>query len=46
MVDVIHRIGTKAPVSKVYAALSTVEGVAGTLTRTGVRRLNSPPLAV
>jgi uncharacterized protein YndB with AHSA1/START domain len=29
MVDIIHRIGIKAPVSKVYAALSTVEGVAG-----------------
>jgi len=29
MVDIIHRIGTKAHLSKVYAALSTVEGVAG-----------------
>ncbi len=29
MVDIIHRVGIKAPVSKVYAALSTVEGVAG-----------------
>jgi uncharacterized protein YndB with AHSA1/START domain len=28
MVDIIHRIGIKAPLSKVYAALSTVEGVA------------------
>jgi uncharacterized protein YndB with AHSA1/START domain len=29
MVDIIHRIGIKAPVSKVYDAVSTVEGVAG-----------------
>ena len=29
MVDIIHRVGIKASVSKVYAALSTVEGVAG-----------------
>jgi uncharacterized protein YndB with AHSA1/START domain len=29
MVDIIHRVGIKAPVAKVYAALSTVEGVAG-----------------
>ena len=29
MVDILHRIGTKAPLSKVYAAVSTVEGVAG-----------------
>jgi len=28
MADIIHRIGIKAPVSKVYNALSTVEGVA------------------
>lgn len=33
MVDIIHRIGIKAPVSKVYRALSTVEGVAGWWTR-------------
>lgn len=33
MVDIIHRIGIKAPLSKVYAALSTVEGVAGWWTR-------------
>ncbi len=32
-VDIIHRIGIKAPVAKVYAALSTVEGVAGWWTR-------------
>jgi uncharacterized protein YndB with AHSA1/START domain len=29
MIDIIHRVGIKAPVSKVYAALSTIEGVAG-----------------
>jgi uncharacterized protein YndB with AHSA1/START domain len=29
MVDIIHRIGIKAPISKVYAALATVAGVAG-----------------
>jgi uncharacterized protein YndB with AHSA1/START domain len=29
MVNIIHRVGVKAPVSGVYAALSTVEGVAG-----------------
>ncbi|HEY7532649.1 MAG TPA: SRPBCC domain-containing protein [Nitrospiraceae bacterium] len=29
MVDIIHRVGIKAPVAKVYAVLSTVEGVAG-----------------
>ena len=28
MVDIIHRVGMKAPLSKVYAALSTVEGIA------------------
>jgi uncharacterized protein YndB with AHSA1/START domain len=33
MVDIIHRIGIKAPLSNVYAALSTVEGVAGWWTR-------------
>lgn len=33
MVDIVHRIGVKAPVSKVYAALSTVEGVASWWTR-------------
>lgn len=33
MVDIIHRIGIKAPLSKVYAALSTIEGVAGWWTR-------------
>lgn len=33
MVDIIHRIGIKAPVSKVYEALATVDGVAGWWTR-------------
>jgi len=33
MVDIIHRIGIKAPISKVQAALSTVAGVAGWWTR-------------
>lgn len=41
MVDIVHRIGIKAPVSQVYAALSTVEGVAGWWTRetTGTSRV-------
>lgn len=29
MADIDHRVGIKAPLSKVYAVLSTVEGVAG-----------------
>jgi uncharacterized protein YndB with AHSA1/START domain len=29
MVDIIHRIGIKAPLSRVYDALATIEGVAG-----------------
>jgi uncharacterized protein YndB with AHSA1/START domain len=33
MVDIIHRVGIKAPTSKVYAALSTIEGVAGWWTK-------------
>ena len=33
MVDIIHRIGIKAPLSKVYAAIATAEGVAGWWTR-------------
>ena len=33
MADIIHRIGIKAPRAKVYAAVSTVEGVAGWWTR-------------
>ncbi len=40
MVDIIHRVGIKAPISKVYAAVSTVEGVAGWWTKqtTGVSK--------
>ncbi|HTV23313.1 MAG TPA: SRPBCC domain-containing protein [Polyangiaceae bacterium] len=33
MVDIIHRITVKAPVAKVFAALSTAQGVAGWWTR-------------
>src|SRR5262245_1957472 len=33
MVDIIHRVGIKAPVAKVYAALATTEGVAGWWTK-------------
>lgn len=33
MVDIIHRIGIKAPLSKVYDAVATAEGVAGWWTR-------------
>ena len=33
MVDIIHRIGIKATPAEVYAALSTVDGVAGWWTR-------------
>ncbi len=29
MVDIIHRVGIKAPLQKVYEALSTVEGISG-----------------
>lgn len=29
MVDIIHRVGIKAPLAKVYAAVATVGGVAG-----------------
>ena len=38
MVDIIHRVGIKAPPKKVYAAVATVEGVAGWWTQdaTGV----------
>jgi len=36
--DIIHRVGIKAPVAQVYAALATIEGVAGWWTKetTGV----------
>jgi uncharacterized protein YndB with AHSA1/START domain len=33
MVDIIHRIGIKAPPAKVYAALATAEGIAGWWTK-------------
>ncbi len=33
MADILHRVGIKAPASKVYAALSTIEGVAGWWTK-------------
>ena len=29
MVDIIHRVGIKAPLQKVYEAISTVEGISG-----------------
>jgi uncharacterized protein YndB with AHSA1/START domain len=40
MADIIHRVGIKAPISDVYAAVSTVEGVAGWWTKqtTGVSK--------
>ncbi|HEY0928915.1 MAG TPA: SRPBCC domain-containing protein [Gemmatimonas sp.] len=33
MPDIVHRIGIKAPITRVYAALATVDGVAGWWTR-------------
>lgn len=33
MVDIVHRIGIRAPASKVFAALSTIEGLSGWWTR-------------
>jgi hypothetical protein len=33
MIDIIHRIGIKAPLSKVHAAVSTVSGVSGWWTK-------------
>jgi uncharacterized protein YndB with AHSA1/START domain len=33
VIDIIHRVGIKAPVSKVYAALSTIDGLAGWWTK-------------
>jgi uncharacterized protein YndB with AHSA1/START domain len=40
MIDIIHRVGVRAPISKVYAAISTIEGVAGWWTKetTGVSK--------
>jgi uncharacterized protein YndB with AHSA1/START domain len=41
MVDIIHRLGIKAPPAKVYSVLATVEGAAGWWTRdtTGVSKV-------
>jgi uncharacterized protein YndB with AHSA1/START domain len=33
MVDIIHRVGIKAPLAKVYPAVATVDGVAGWWTK-------------
>lgn len=33
MVDIIHRVGIRAPIEKVYSAVATTEGVAGWWTR-------------
>jgi uncharacterized protein YndB with AHSA1/START domain len=33
MIDIIHRVGIESPVSRVYDALSTIEGIAGWWTR-------------
>lgn len=33
MVDIIHRVGIKAPAAQVYAALASVDGLAGWWTR-------------
>lgn len=33
MIDIIHRVGIKAPVSEVYQAIASVEGVAGWWTK-------------
>jgi uncharacterized protein YndB with AHSA1/START domain len=33
MADIIHRVGIKSPVSKIYAALSTIEGLEGWWTK-------------
>ena len=40
MFDIVHRVGIKAPVAKVYAALATIEGVAAWWTQdtTGVSK--------
>ena len=34
MIDIIHRVGIKAPAARVYAALSTIDGLAGWWTKT------------
>jgi len=33
MVDILHRVGVKAPLSEVYEALATTDGIAGWWTR-------------
>jgi len=33
MVDIVQRVGIKAPAGKVYAALSTIDGLAGWWTK-------------
>lgn len=33
MTDILHRVGIRAPASRVYAALATVEGISGWWTR-------------
>jgi uncharacterized protein YndB with AHSA1/START domain len=33
VMDIIHRVGIKAPAAKVYAALSTIDGLAGWWTK-------------
>ena len=33
MVDIVHRIGVKAPIAKVYATLSTIDGLTSWWTR-------------
>jgi uncharacterized protein YndB with AHSA1/START domain len=33
MIDIIHRVGIKAPAADVYAALSTIDGLAGWWTK-------------
>jgi uncharacterized protein YndB with AHSA1/START domain len=44
MVDIIHRIGIKAPLTRVYDAVSTVAGIAGWWTKetTGDSKLGGP----
>ena len=41
MVNIIHRVGIKAPLQKVYEALATIEGIAGWWTKdtTGISQV-------
>ena len=41
MVNIIHRIAVKAPLARVYAALSTVEGVAELVDQGNERRIQT-----